>query len=258
MKISRPRPTSRKAPQAQKELPKIGTAGAYAVSPLSENPFIQSSSANPAIFDSVEIAGIPGNELTPKVQKALINLLELVDELKSEITTLEGRVIKAEARADMDPLLNIANRRSFGRDLSRTLAMVKRYDHKATLLFLDLNNLKKINDSHGHAAGDAALEHFATTISKNIRVVDRFARIGGDEFGIILEKADKNIARQKITQLAEILGNTPLNWQGSSIVLRFASGLVTITGENSAEEVLQLADQAMYEDKIAAGSGRQS
>ncbi len=208
------------------------------------------------VHDIVEIAGIPASELTPRVHQVLSGLLEEVDKLRTEIAQLRVNVKEAKALADTDPLLGIPNRRAFARELGRSLAMVKRYNHSATLVFIDLNHLKKINDTYGHMAGDAALEHVTEIFKSNIRAVDSFARLGGDEFGLILDKADKNIARQKIADLNQRIFETPLIWQGTPLPLTVANGIVEISGNRNIQEILELADQLMYKNKTLARANR--
>src|SRR5258708_31353782 len=89
-------------------------------------------------------------------------LLAEIDRLKAELIDAERQIAELEARADIDPLLGIFNRRGFARELARSLAYVKRYGTAAALLFIDLDLFKAINDRHGHAAGDALLKAVAT------------------------------------------------------------------------------------------------
>lgn len=225
----------------------IGKAGASGS--VREAPGGGMTGAPPAIADSVVIAGIPELELTPKVRDALMGLIGEVNELRSEVGRLRMGLADAQARADNDPLLDIPNRRAFVRDLARALAMAERYESTAALIFIDLNDLKAINDAHGHRAGDAALHHLAGVINKNIRAVDSFGRLGGDEFGLILMSATRAVALGKVEQLSALVQAQPLVWKGSEIALTMACGVVEITGNLSAEETLEHADRAMYADK---------
>ena len=95
-------------------------------------------------------------------------------------------IAELEARADVDPLLDILNRRGFERELKRSLAYVQRYGGEAALLFVDLDGFKAINDRHGHAAGDALLKAVARELTGHVRASDTVARLGGDEFGVLL------------------------------------------------------------------------
>src|SRR6476619_2591062 len=89
------------------------------------------------------------------------SLLAEVERLRREIAVARARVGELEARADIDPLLDILNRRGFERELKRALSHVKRYGTQAALMFVDLDGFKGINDRYGHAAGDVLLKAVA-------------------------------------------------------------------------------------------------
>jgi diguanylate cyclase (GGDEF)-like protein len=113
-------------------------------------------------------------------------LLAEVDRLSFELQMARDEVRRLSALADEDPLCGILNRRGFEREMRRTLAHCARYGTVATLLLVDLDDFKHINDTKGHAAGDEVLRAFARGLSRSLRGSDVLARIGGDEFAIIL------------------------------------------------------------------------
>jgi len=207
------------------------------------------SSAKTPIEDNITIAGIPSAELTPKVQATLQSLVQEVNELRAELADVRQQLAEAELRADHDGFLEISNRRAFVRDLSRALALAERYNNIASLIFIDLNNLKNINDTYGHKAGDLALKHVAKIIQSQIRGGDSFGRLGGDEFGLILINADKDAATNKANYIAQSIKNHPLSWQKEMLQLSIAFGVIGITPGQSVEHALELADQAMYRHK---------
>ena len=88
----------------------------------------------------------------------------------------------------------VANRRSFVRELSRMLSYAQRYGGEISVLYFDVNDMKSINDTYGHAAGDAAIGHVANLLAASIRESDVVGRLGGDEFGIILANAPESEA----------------------------------------------------------------
>lgn len=201
--------------------------------------------------DEISIAGIPPEELTPRVREALTTLVAEVQKLRDELASTRARIGELEHLADTDPLLGVSNRRAFVRDLNRAIAMAERYETPSALVFADLNDLKKINDRYGHAAGDAALAHVASVLSENIRQTDAVGRLGGDEFGIILTQNDQATARQKARMLADLVAATPVEWKGETFTARISCGVVEIRKGATIEEALQLADTAMYEVKKA-------
>ena len=95
---------------------------------------------------------------------AVMQLAAEVDRLQADLAAARAKVAELEAKADVDPLLDIFNRRGFERELKRTLAYVKRYGTQAALVYLDLDGFKPVNDTHGHAAGDAVLTTVAATV----------------------------------------------------------------------------------------------
>ena len=91
------------------------------------------------------------------------------------------------------------------RELTRYIAFTGRYNTPASLIYFDLNHLKKINDTYGHAAGDAVLQHFADMLLAHVRDSDCVGRLGGDEFGVLLTHANQEQALKKADVLAEAL-----------------------------------------------------
>ncbi|MEM8772677.1 MAG: GGDEF domain-containing protein [Pseudomonadota bacterium] len=199
--------------------------------------------------DEILLLGVPDTELTPKVRNALMTLLEEVRALREELQRSRTRIDELEALADRDPTLDILNRRAFARELDRALGMIERYEMSASLVFIDLNDLKTINDSNGHAAGDAALAHVAAVIAGNIRQTDILARLGGDEFALLLMQADQPLAVTKASALADMIAATPVEWSGDAFDISVSCGAVEIKAGASADEVIGLADEAMYKAK---------
>ena len=113
-------------------------------------------------------------------------LIEEISLLRAKVARLQERVEQLDTLAHQDSLINLPNRRGFMRELERLIARVDRYGINAAMLFVDLDGLKMINDTFGHRAGDEALIQVANLLAKGVRSSDVVARIGGDEFGILL------------------------------------------------------------------------
>ncbi|MEQ8935694.1 MAG: GGDEF domain-containing protein [Amphiplicatus sp.] len=225
-------------------------APASAVGAVKKSARVESVNAAPAV-DEVSFAGIPPEELTPRVREALTALVSEVQKLREELSTTRARIDELEHLADTDPLLGVSNRRAFVRDLNRAVAMAERYETPSALVFADLNDLKKINDTFGHGAGDAALAHVAAVLSANVRQTDAVGRLGGDEFGVILTQNDQPTAKLKAQSLAELVAATPIEWKDKRFTAHISCGVVEIRKGATIEEALQLADTAMYEVKKA-------
>ncbi len=202
-----------------------------------------------APVDRLSIAGIPDAELTPRVREALISLMKEVQALREELAQARAKVNELEKIADSDPHLSVLNRRAFVRELNRALAMVDRYGQPSSLVFVDVNDLKKINDKWGHAAGDLALDRVAKVLGANIRQTDAVGRLGGDEFGLILTQTDQATARVKADGLAALVAAEPIEWKGEKFNARISCGVVEIAKGVTADQALESADGAMYEVK---------
>jgi diguanylate cyclase (GGDEF)-like protein len=200
-------------------------------------------------LDPVLLSGVPEAEVTPKVRQALMALLAEVDQLRRDLGDARARVDFLERLADEDPLIPIANRRAFLREVTRMIGFGQRYGTPASIVYVDVNHLKLINDSYGHAAGDAALLQVSRTLVEQVRNSDVVARLGGDEFGVLLVQADRTLADAKAAQLAEAVRRRPLSWQGRDLALEIAYGVHCFVGNDNAGDALDAADQAMYARK---------
>lgn len=218
----------------------------------SAQPGRAAASAAPA--DKITLAGVPESELTPRVREALVSLMQEVQSLREQLTWSQERINELERLADSDPMLDIYNRRAFVRELDRALGMVDRYGMRASLVFVDLNDLKKINDTLGHGAGDAALAHVATVLSANVRQTDAVGRLGGDEFGVLLAQADQPTAELKASQLARAVAASPVVWKDAPFSVQVSCGVIEIAKGVTADEAMERADGAMY----AVKSGKKS
>lgn len=203
-----------------------------------------------AVADSAKVMGIPEVEFTPKVRDAIMSLMREVDQLRNELTRAKARLAELERLADRDTLTPLYNRRAFVRELSRASANVERYGTPISLVYFDLNGLKRINDSAGHAAGDAAIRQIADILAQGLREGDVLARLGGDEFGVILNQSDSAMAEEKAEQLAGMIRSRPLNWKGRTLPLGIAYGVYPLRAGEDPVTALAAADRAMYSHKL--------
>ena len=201
------------------------------------------------ISDDVSFMGIPEGEITPSVRDALMSLMSEVEQLRVEAERMRQRIREAEKLADHDVMLPVLNRRAFMVELSRVIAFGRRYSEPAGLAFLDIDNFKQINDTFGHAAGDAALRHLVDTLKANVRETDVVGRLGGDEFGVILVRSDEASSQAKAKALALLLTLHPLMMDGVEIPMSISVGAVALDGTQEPHQALAEADQAMYASK---------
>jgi len=203
---------------------------------------------------SASVLGIPEDEFTPRVRDAIMGLMSEVDSLRRDLNQARSRLDEVEKAADQDGMLPLLNRRAFVRELTRYISFTDRYNTPASLIYFDLNHLKKTNDSLGHAAGDAVLAHFAQVLSAHVRESDSVGRLGGDEFGVLLSHANQEQAQRKADVLAKALEASPTRWNGNAIPVSFAYGAFELKSGDNPDIAMARADQAMYEQKKASRS----
>ena len=202
-----------------------------------------------AIPAAASVLGIPEAEFTPRVRDAIMGLMGEVDTLRRELQETKSRLDEVEKAADQDGMLPLLNRRAFVRELTRYIAFTGRYNTPASLIYFDLNHLKKTNDTYGHAAGDAVLSHFAAVLSHHVRDSDCVGRLGGDEFGVLLSHANQEQALKQADALAAALESSPTAWAGHVIPVSFAYGAFELKSGDSPDMAMARADQAMYAQK---------
>ena len=200
------------------------------------------------------VLGIPEAEFTPRVRDAIMGLMSEVDSLRRELGDTRKRLDEVEKTADQDALLPLLNRRAFVRELTRYIAFTGRYNTPASLIYFDLNHMKQVNDAHGHAAGDAVLQHFSEVLMAHVRDSDSVGRLGGDEFGVLLSHADQDQALKKADVLAQALRGQPVQWNGQAIEVSFAYGAFELKAGDNADIAIARADEAMYVHKRAGRS----
>jgi diguanylate cyclase (GGDEF)-like protein len=158
-----------------------------------------------------------------------------------------------QTQAMTDALTGLFNHRYFQERIERETKLADRHGHQVTLILLDLDHLKRINDTHGHRAGDAALCHVANIMRKTIRDVDVCARYGGEEFVIIMPQCGREDAINVAERLREAIAAIPVQKIGQ---VTASIGVATYpTAAKTKEELIEMADRAMYLSK-AAGRNR--
>jgi len=171
---------------------------------------------------------------------------DAVVRLKAENAVLGARLAEAERLADHDALIPVLNRRAFSRELARTIAYCERYGAAASLVFFDLDGFKAVNDAHGHAAGDAALRAVAEVLTANVRDSDLVGRLGGDEFGVILAQANREVATIKAAALAGQIEAEPILYAGKRLAVGASFGVRAFEKGVDAAQMMAEADAAMF------------
>lgn len=166
--------------------------------------------------------------------------------LRTKLTQALRRVAELEAAADTDFLLDIPNRRGFERELQRAIAYMKRYRASGALIVLDVDRLKPINDSFGHAAGDEVLKAIANTLTGQIRASDVVGRLGGDEFALLLWNLSETDAKAKAVVFEQAIDDLSFTFRGQQVTAGASAGVALLGAQSDAARALEEADAAMY------------
>ncbi len=170
----------------------------------------------------------------------------------SDIT--ERKEMEAELRrlATTDPLTGVANRRRFLEQLDKELARIKRFGLPAALLMVDIDYFKSVNDTYGHAAGDAVLKHLTASAEHHLRSIDLFGRIGGEEFAVLLPGTDREGAWEFAEQLRSYVAETPAKIETGEICVTVSIGVTQFEPSDLVPDtIFARADEALYRAKQA-------
>jgi diguanylate cyclase (GGDEF)-like protein len=203
----------------------------------------------PKPFDFEEVLARVQTHL--KIHMLQTQLAEKTASLEAEI----DRRIKAEQGlvelASLDPLTGIYNRRAFYELAEKELIRKQRYGNSITLLMMDIDHFKRVNDSYGHLAGDHVLIAFAALCQRSLRSFDLVARYGGEEFIVFLPRTDLQNGISIAERLRKALAQTEFDFEGIAISITISIGVVNLDAGESATlpELIDRADQALYHAK---------
>lgn len=162
------------------------------------------------------------------------------------ISALKGKLDKEVEVARTDQLTGLANRRRFYEVADDEVKRARRYNDPFTVIYLDIDNFKTVNDTQGHSEGDRLLRQVALTLANVIRESDTVARLGGDEFALLMPKTDGDAAIRVSTKIhTGLKAQVEQQWP-----VTFSIGMVTYPhAPASTDEMIRVADQLMYEVK---------
>ena len=161
-----------------------------------------------------------------------------------------------ERRVHVDPLTEVLNRRGVMVTLSRELERSRRDGTPMSVLMLDVDRFKQLNDNHGHAAGDAVLRSIARRLSEAVRAVDLVGRLGGDEFVVVIPGGDE-VAAAALADRIALMRMGPVETDGRTIDVGVSAGAATLRAGETIDDLLDRADRAMYRHKrLARGTGQ--
>ena len=195
-----------------------------------------------------------GRKVAPRVPRAAVtappaishDAKSTIRRLKTQLARALARVEELQASADTDFLLDIPNRRGFERELSRAIAYIKRYRASGALIVLDVDRLKPINDTFGHAAGDQVLKAIVKALFRHVRSSDVMGRLGGDEFALLLWNLSETDAKAKAVALEETVDRLSFVFRGRTVTAGASAGVAILGPHAELGRALEEADSAMY------------
>lgn len=190
----------------------------------------------------------PGT-LGPSASNLLDDLLASAAEAEQSMALQRARIRYLESLSVTDELTNLLNRRGFETELSRALARARRLGETGLLLLCDLNRFKAVNDGHGHQAGDAMLRAVAQTLKGNTRESDYVARVGGDEFAVIMTHTSQEESAFLAEKLSKLVNALTVAWHGGALPVSASFGKAVYDRSSQPDTLIFLADQDLYRSK---------
>jgi len=203
-------------------------------------------------------------------QERVVGVLNLADKIEGEgfscedialiglFSQLVGASIgniklfeKIQRQATTDGLTALANHKRFYEILEKELWRSRRYGEQISLIMVDVDNLKKINDAYGHRAGDKVIRQISRKIRECIRQIDTAARYGGDEFAVILPNTALGDAIVVAERMVDAVSCSPITWKKEEIAISISVGLGQYDADTSPEDITSRSDQALYTAKQA-------
>jgi diguanylate cyclase len=170
-------------------------------------------------------------------------------ETRKALTSMQEELAETRQLLNEDALTGTLNRRGLEQTLAREIARAQRLDCRLSLAMVDLDFFKKVNDQHGHEAGDLMLVHFAGLIKSVLRKSDAVVRFGGEEFTLILPETDARGAHFVLARLQQLMSKSPLTYEGKQINTTFSAGVATLQSDENGHALLRRADDALFTAK---------
>jgi diguanylate cyclase (GGDEF)-like protein len=194
----------------------------------------------------LNLAGKPGNAGFTREDIALVELLgQLVGASIGNISMFE----RIQHQAKTDGLTGLVNHKAFYEILEKELWRSKRYGEQISLIMVDVDNLKHVNDTFGHRAGDRVIMEVSRRIRESIRQIDTAARYGGDEFAVILPNTSLTDASVVAERMVGIVSATPVVWRKDEITISISVGLGQYGSDDTPDDIASKSDKALYSAK---------
>ena len=183
----------------------------------------------------------------------LRGMREKAQATEAELVKLHQELDRVSAQARHDPLTGALNRKGLEEAVNREVSNVRRKDTPLCMALLDIDNFKKLNDTLGHASGDAALTHLATVTREVMRPHDTLARYGGEEFVILMPDTALDNGIEAMTRLQRELTKRFFLTGTEKVLITFSAGVAQLAADETGQSAIKRADQAMY---LAKRSGK--
>lgn len=213
------------------------------------------------LFHAIELAdgltSIEKNRLQQFVRKITFLDMSLatdtyirinVEVLKESITTLRTETQKLSSKVNIDVLTELNSREYIFKQAEKLLLEARNTDQDFSVILIDIDHFKQINDSHGHVGGDAVLKSVAVRLKETLRDIDFIGRIGGEEFMVLLPKADEMIAAQVSERIRQVVANNPVTFNDTLIDITISLGYAQAK-KDKLSTLIERADKALYQSK---------
>lgn len=191
-------------------------------------------------------------EIEKQAEHSHLELAEMktrAEEFEREVARLQAELLQAAQLLRQDPLTGMLNRKGLEEALAREVPRARRRGAPLCVAVIDVDNFKRLNDTHGHAAGDDALVHLARVMRESLRPHDTVARYGGEEFVILLPEAELHESVRITMRLQRELTKRFFLHDNKRVLVTFSAGVTRLKGEEEADQMLERADVAMYQAK---------
>jgi diguanylate cyclase (GGDEF)-like protein len=191
--------------------------------------------------------GQPG--LDVETEEAINFALIAMAEAEKRIERQKKRIKYLESLSVTDELTQLLNRRGFMKQLRYSLSITRRSKVGGSLMILDLNKFKEINDEYGHSAGDSLLKSIGSCLLEIVRETDVVGRIGGDEFSILMPGAGPGIVTKRIQEIHNSVNQLKFQWNKNNLRISVSIGRCDYDSNNKENQILESADLSMYRQK---------
>ncbi len=198
------------------------------------------------------------SQLLREIDRVISSNVTLKRELASSqeiLATQRQQIESLKTAVRIDGMTQLANRAYFDEKIAEMISLRQRYNDPFSLLMIDIDNFKEVNDTHGHQGGDRILKGVSFKIKSTLRESDFVARFGGDEFAVILIKAGAKAAADTAWKLCTSVRDSRFLLDGTNVPTTLSIGVAEVMPNETAEELLKRADQALYRVKEQGRNG---